>query len=69
MSRRFAFAAAGVIASLVGCGRPAASPARPTGVPAVPAAVREKLLDGAVSVLERLEQPAAARRHGAGGGV
>ena len=64
MSRRFAFAAAGVVASLVGCGRPAASPARPTGVPAVPAAVREKLLDGAVSVLERLEQFDEAAAYG-----
>lgn len=56
MSRQWACAAAMAVASLVGCGRPAASPARTPGVPVVPAAVREKLLDGAVSVLERLDQ-------------
>lgn len=64
MSRRFAFAAAGVVVSLVGCGRPVAAPARAPGVPAVPAAVREKLLDGAVSVLERLEQFDEAAAYG-----
>ena len=41
---------------LGGCGRPAAAPARSNAAPAVPTAVREKLLDGAVSVLERLDQ-------------
>jgi hypothetical protein len=56
MSRRVGIVAAGLVACLVGCGRPAAPPPRSNTVPAVPAAVREKLLDGAVSVLERLEQ-------------
>lgn len=64
MSRGFAFAAAGVVVSLVGCGRPVAAPARAPGVPTVPAAVREKLLDGAVSVLERLEQFDEAAAYG-----
>jgi hypothetical protein len=56
MSRRAGIVAAGLVACLGGCGRPAASPPRSNAVPAVPTAVREKLLDGAVSVLERLEQ-------------
>jgi hypothetical protein len=56
MSRRAGIVAASLVMCLVGCGRPAASPPRSNAVPAVPAAVREKLLDGAVSVLERLDQ-------------
>jgi hypothetical protein len=56
MSRPIGIVAAGIAVCLVGCGRPAVSPSRSSGAPAVPAAVREKLLDGAVSVLERLDQ-------------
>ena len=56
MSRRAGILAAGLAACVIGCGRPAASPTRSNAPPAVPAAVREKLLDGAVSVLERLDQ-------------
>jgi hypothetical protein len=56
MSRPVGIVAAGIAVCLVGCGRPAGSPSRSSGAPAVPPAVREKLLDGAVSVLERLDQ-------------
>jgi hypothetical protein len=41
---------------LVGCGRPQTTAPRQAAVAPVPAAVREKLLAGAVSVLDRLEQ-------------
>ena len=53
MSRGIAVA---VTALLVGCGRAAAPPAPPAAVAAVPTAVREQLLDGAVTVLDRLDQ-------------
>jgi hypothetical protein len=56
MSRRAAGVAAGLAAWVAGCGGPAPAPPRPAGPLPVPAAVREKLLDGAVTVLDRLDQ-------------
>lgn len=54
MSRGVAVALA---ALLFGCGRPTpAPPTRTAAVAAVPTAVREQLLDGAVAVLDRLDQ-------------
>lgn len=48
--------AACLVVLVVGCGRPEPAAPRQSAVVPVPAAVREKLLDGAVSVLDRLDQ-------------
>ena len=40
----------------VGCGGPAAAPPAPAAVAPVPQAVRERLLDGAIAVLDRLDE-------------
>jgi hypothetical protein len=48
--------AAGVACVLAGCGPAAPPPPRPAATPAVSPQVRRQVLDGAVSVLERLDQ-------------